>query len=870
MLFEMGKKFILIDANSLAYRAFFALPTTLMNSKGEIVNAVYGFSSMLIKLLNEEKPDVVIAAFDRKGPTFRHERYEDYKANRLEMPDELKPQFPLIKEVLKVFGVPILEVEGYEADDIIATLSKRLKEKGEVYIVTADRDALQLVSENVKVISTKKGISEVKVYDRSEVEKRFGISPQKIPDMLGLMGEASDNIPGVPGVGEKTAVQLVKEFGSLEKVLKNVEKIKKPSLKRSLEENKEQAVLSKSLATLDENAPVEIDLDKVSFQPDYKKVKNLFRSLEFYTLLKRLEPERRKIELKEAPLPQMVKVCSEEEMKDLLGKVEKAGRTGLFAKVEGGRLSGTLSSIYLSIDGEVASISLQSLEREFLVSSLSNFFENATIRKYVINFKDLAHYFLNEGLSFKGAFDVSIASHLLNTAEGSFSLESLLERHLKMRLEGKEKGNPSSKAFFLFLLGEKLKGEIEKHNLDYLFYEVEMPLSVLLMRMEKSGILLDKELLEDLGKELEGKLEKLEEEAYFLVGEEFNLNSPQQVGEVLFEKLKLAKKKRTKTGYSTDLSVLTKLLNAHPVVEKIIQYRELSKLKSTYVDALPLLLNPKTNRLHTSFNQIGTATGRLSSENPNLQNIPVRGDFGLRIREAFTAPPGSYLLSADYSQIDLRVLAHLSKDEVLLEAFRKREDIHTKTAQEIFGVFPEMITPEQRRIAKGVNFGVIYGISAQGLSEQLGIKKKEAEDYIEKYFQRHRGVKRYVDEAISRAYQNGYVETMFGRRRYISELKSDNIRIRNYGERLALNTPIQGSSADIIKIAMVKVGERLEKEKLKSKLLLQVHDELLLEVPRDELEVVKSLVKEEMERACELQSGLLVELSWGKNWREAK
>jgi DNA polymerase-1 len=870
MLFEMGKKFILIDANSLAYRAFFALPTTLVNSKGEIVNAVYGFSSMLIKLLNEEKPDAVIAAFDRKGPTFRHERYEDYKANRLEMPDELKPQFPLIKEVLKVFGIPILEMGGYEADDIIATLSKRLKEKGEVYIVTADRDALQLVSEGVKVISTKKGISEIKVYDRSEVEKRFGISPRKIPDMLGLMGEASDNIPGVPGIGEKTAVRLIKEFGSLEEVLKNIGRIKKPSLKRALEENKEQAALSKTLATLDENVPVEIELDRLSFQPDYSKVEDLFKSLEFYTLLKRLKPERRKVELKEVPLPQVQRVYTDEEIKNFLNKIGEKGKVGLFAEVEGDRLNGNLKSISFSVKGEAVLISLEGLGREFLISSLSNFFENGEIRKYVVNFKDMAHFFLNEGLSLRGLFDVSIASHLLNTVEGSFSLESLVERHLKTRLSEKEKDNPCYKAFLLTLLGEKLEEEIEKHSLNYLFYKVEMPLSTLLAKMERNGILLDTALLEDLGKELESWLERLESEAHNLAGGEFNLNSPQQVGEVLFEKLKLAKKKRTKTGYSTDLSVLTKLLGSHPIVEKIIQYRELSKLKSTYIEALPLLVNPRTGRLHTTFNQVGTATGRLSSENPNLQNIPVKGDYGLRIREAFIAPPGSYLLSADYSQIDLRVLAHLSRDEVLLEAFRKKEDVHAKTAQEIFGVFLEMVTPEQRRIAKGVNFGVVYGISSHGLAEQLGIKREEAEDYIKKYFERYKGVKRYIEEAISHAYQNGYVETMFGRRRYLSELKSDNIRIRNYGERLALNTPVQGSSADIIKIAMVKVAKKLEKEGLKSKLLLQVHDELLLEVPKGELEVVKDLVKEEMEKACELQSGLLVELSWGKNWREAK
>lgn len=870
MLFEMGKKFILIDANSLAYRAFFALPTALVNSKGEVVNAVYGFSSMLIKLLNEENPDAVIAAFDRKGPTFRHEKYEDYKANRLEMPDELKPQFPLIKEVLKVFGVPILEVEGYEADDIIATLSNRLKERGEVYIVTADRDALQLVSEKVKVISTKKGISEVKVYDRDEVEKRFGISPQKIPDMLGLMGEASDNIPGVPGIGEKTAVQLVKEFGSLEEVLKNIEKVKKPSLKKALEENREQAVLSKSLATLDENAPVEIDLDKVSFQPDYKKVEDLFKSLEFYTLLKRVEPERKKIELKEAPLPEILRLCFQEEVKDFLDKVEKVGKAGLFVEVKGERLSGTLSSVYLSVDGKVASISLQSLEREFLISSLSNFFENAALKKYVINFKDLAHYFLNEGISLNGAFDVSIASHLLNTAEGIFSLESLLERHLKMRWERKNKKSSGLEAFLLFLLGEKLAEEIEKNNLDYLFYQVEMPLSILLMKMEKSGVLLNKELLEDLGKELEGKLKELQEEAYFLVGEEFNLNSPQQVSEVLFNRLKLKAGKRRQRAFATDFSSLIRLVNEHPVVERILAYREVFKLKTTYVDVLPTLVNPKTGRVHTQFSQVGTATGRLSSSNPNLQSIPIRGEWGRRIREAFIAPPGHLLLSADYSQIDLRVLAHLSEDGGLVKAFKEKEDIHTQTASEIFSLPPEKIDAEKRRIAKAVNFGVVYGMSAQGLADQLLISREAAQRYIDRYFDRHREVKKFIEETIAQAYQDGFVKTIFGRRRYLPELKSDNIRIRNFGERLAVNTPVQGSSADIIKIAMVKLAEELKKLNSQSRVLLQVHDELLLEVPEEEKEMIGHLVKEVMEEAASLSVGLQAELAWGENWNEAK
>lgn len=871
---SLSQKVVLIDGNSLAYRAFFALPTSLVNSKGQLVNAVYGFTSMLIKLLKEEKPDEVVAAFDRPAPTFRHQDFEDYKANRLEMPDELKDQFSLIKAVLKAFHIPILEKDGYEADDIIATLARQYSQNGyEVYIVTSDRDALQLVDERIKVISTKKGISEVKVYDREQVEKRFGVPPEKIPDILGLMGEKSDNIPGIPGVGEKTALKLIQCYGSLEEVLEHADEVGKPKLQEALKTYRDQAVLSKSLATLEENVPLQIDLKELTFKPDYQAVENIFQALEFHTLLKRLKPQAATQELREAVKPSLVRVETEEALNTWLAEQEQAGLVSFWFDFSEDRFSSSLEFLYISgVKNKVACISLQGLQRTIFLKQISQWLRKPSLIRAVFGLKDLYHPFFNEGLGEPQAvFDVQLAAYLLNSSETPPRIERLAQHYLNRSLS-KLKGDEAQaqKCLLLRQLAEKLKEEVDQANLNFLLDEVETPLALVLARMERQGMLLDTKLLENLSQELEQWLQSIEEEAHRLVGEDFNLNSPQQVGEVLFEKLKLAKKKRTKTGYSTDVSVLTKLLTAHPVVEKILSYRELSKLKSTYVDVLPDLINPRTHRVHTTFNQLGTATGRLSSNNPNLQNIPVRGDYGQRIREAFIAPAGWALLSADYSQIDLRVLAHLTKDKNLLAAFRADQDVHTATACEVFNVKPGEVTPGLRRLSKAVNFGIVYGMSPQGLAEQLQIKRDEAQAYIEKYLARYPQVKKYIDKTIAGAYQRGFVSTMYGRRRYIPELKSDNIRIKNLGERLAVNTPIQGSSADIIKIAMVRIENRLRKESLKAKMLLQVHDELLFEVPEEERERVAEVVKEEMEGACPLESGLAVELAWGKNWKEAK
>lgn len=870
----MNQKVVLIDGNSLAYRAFFALPDSLVNSKGQLVNAVYGFASMLIKLLKEEEPDEIVAAFDRPAPTFRHQEFEDYKANRLEMPDELKDQFPLIKEVLKAFRIPILEKDGYEADDIIATLARQFSQKGcEVYIVTSDRDALQLVNQRVKVISTKKGISEVKVYDKEQVEERFGVSPEKIPDILGLMGEKSDNIPGIPGIGEKTALELIQRYGSLEEVLERADEVNKPKLRKSLKIFCEQATLSKSLATLEENVPLKVDLEELAFKPDYQAIENIFHALEFYTLLKRLKTQAAAQEFKEAVKPKLVAVETEESLSQWLAEQERAGLVSFCFSFSEDRFGGSLNSIFISgVNNSVGYVSLQGLKRAIFLEQISQWLKKPSLTKAIFGLKELYHHFFNEGLGEpRAVFDVQLAAYLLNSSETPPRLEQLVQRCLNKSLSKlKEKEAQAQKCLLLRELAEKFKKEINQANLDFLLYEVETPLAFVLAKMERQGMLLDTEPLERLSQELEQWLQSFEREAHRLVGVEFNLNSPQQVGEVLFEKLKLAKKKRTKTGYSTDVSVLTKLLPAHPVVEKILSYRELSKLKSTYVDVLPALINPKTKRVHTTFNQLGTATGRLSSNNPNLQNIPVRGDYGQRIREAFIAPRGWVLLSADYSQIDLRVLAHLAQEENLLAAFRANQDVHTATACEIFNVKPDEVTPALRRLSKAVNFGIVYGMSPQGLGEQLQIKQDEARAYIEKYLARYPQVKKFIDKVVAEAYQNSFVSTMYGRRRYIPELKSDNIRIKNLGGRLAVNTLIQGSSADIIKIAMVKIEDRLRKENLKAKMLLQVHDELLFEVPEEERGKVAKVVREEMEGACQLESSLTVELTWGKNWKEAK
>ncbi len=860
------KKLILIDGNSLVYRAFYAIPLTIARA-GEPVNAVYGFASMLIKLIKEEKPAAIAVAFDRKAPTFRHHQFAEYKAQRLEMPEELKPQFDLVKEVVMAFGIPFFELDGFEADDVIATLARKFEPSfDEISIVTADRDALQLVTDKVKVISTRKGLSEVKVYDRQKVLERFGLPPEKIPDMLGLAGETSDNIPGVPGIGEKTATSLIKEFESLEGVLEKADLLKKPKLRETIKAYAAQARLSKELSTLQSDVPLEVSEEDLLFQPHWQKIRQVLASLSFNSLLKRLEEEKEEsLEIREVPHFKPL------EPLDLRNFLSGLKLSSFSLEKEGDWLSGYLKAAYFFGEDKGYRIDFSGLAREEALSALKEHFAERSKVKIVFGLKEELHYLANEGIEeVSSVFDPQLAVYLLQPELARQNPVQLGETLLKVRLKEKKREKGAVAAFLNYQLYPFLKKEIEQKELEYLFYEVEIPLAGVLQKMERNGFLLDRKKLEALKKEMEVVLEQMEKEIYWLAGVEFNINSPQQVSEVLFKRLNLRTGKKRQRAFATDFSSLIKLVNDHPVVEKILAYREVFKLKTTYVDVLPALVNPKTGRVHTRFNQVGTATGRLSSSNPNLQNIPVRSEWGRRIREAFVVPPGHLLLSADYSQIDLRVLAHLSGDKNLVEAFKENKDIHTSTASEIFSLPPEKIDAEKRRVAKAVNFGLAYGMSAQGLADQLLISREAAQNYIDRYFERHPGVKDFIEKTIAQAYQDGFVKTIFGRRRYLPELKSDNIRIRNFGERLAVNTPVQGSSADIIKIAMVKLAEELKKLNSQSKILLQVHDELLLEVPEEEREKVGDLVKEVMESSASLSVGLRAELAWGENWHEAK
>lgn len=879
------KKIILIDGNSLVYRAFFALPTTLTISSGQITNAVYGFTSMLIRLLREEKPDIAAVAFD-KGISYRVNDYEKYKAHRPSTPDELRSQFPLVKEVLSVLNIPVFELESFEADDILATLARKAEKEGHtVTVVTGDKDALQLVSPRVKVMTTRKGISDIVVYDKEKVLERYGIPPEAISDFLGLKGDTSDNIPGVPGVGEKTASTLIKDFGSLEEVLAHVDEISGKKLKESLKAHKNEARLSKSLATLHFDVPIEIDFDKYSwgeFEPT--KIRELFEALEFHTLLKRLleqESEETKEVKKEKISFKAEKIDSQKALQKILTKLDKENEVGL--EIIGDKEEGLKGIILVFNDGSLYCATFEDESRLFsldeeisrfsVLEGLRAYLESDALLKIVYDGKSKILSFKNEGIDFKGfSFDVMIAAYLLNPTKASYSFEQIAGDFLGVMVSSEKTSEAAcQKAHVLFALKDVLKKALVETQLLDLFSQVEMPLVSILAKMELEGVGLNVDVLNKLSLKVKEEVRVLEREIWNLAGEQFNINSPQQLARVLFEKLRLECGKKTKKGYSTNYSVLIKLVDAHPIVEKILRYRESVKLKSTYIDALPQLVNPKTGRLHTSFNQTGTATGRLSSSNPNLQNIPVRTELGQKIREAFVpACSTDELLVADYSQVELRILAHFSEDENLLKAFAEGKDIHQATSCEVFGVDATKVTPEMRRVAKAVNFGIVYGISPFGLSEQLKISTEEAKSYIEKYFEQYPKVQKFIREVISDTERKGFVTTLMRRRRYIPELKNSNYTIRGLGERLAINTLIQGSAADIIKVAMVQLGRELEERNLKSKMILQVHDELVFEVIRQEREIMTELVKGIMERAYSLRANLHVDIAFGKNWSEAK
>ncbi|MFZ5945409.1 MAG: DNA polymerase I [Bacillota bacterium] len=860
------EKFIVIDGNSLANRAFYAIPL-LSNSKGIITNAAYGFTNMLMRIITDEKPDYIAVAFDKGRVVFRHADFAEYKAQRKGMPDELRPQMGLIKDILKALNIAIFELEGYEADDLIGTMVKWAEgENIETLIVTGDRDALQLVSDKTRVLITRKGITELEIFDIQGIKDKYNLTPQQIIDLKGLMGDASDNIPGVPGVGEKTALKLLHDYGSVENILASLADFKGKKLGDKLEENSEQAILSKKLATI--YCCVELELNKEGLRtvsPDYEVLIPLYEELEFKNLLKNL-PEQAKASLEQIYFKGEV-VENPQDLKTILNKKEV-----------------NLLTILLDYDtpdanrGKVTRIGLLLQDKGYLVECNNNFkqyalvlkpfLEDNTVNKITYDAKVAYIFFGREKVNIKSLVDdVLLGGYLLNPSQNDLSLSTLIHDYLQRDTPENQPERSFGLLEGIYQLRDIINGKLLETGMMKLYREVEFPLSQTLAAMELQGVKLDKEQLLIMGKDLELRIDDLTEKIYNMAGEEFNINSPKQLGVILFEKLGLSAIKKTKTGYSTNAEVLEFLAEEHEIVKEILNYRQLVKLKSTYVDGLLNLINPKTQKVHTSFNQTITATGRLSSTEPNLQNIPIRLEEGRRIRKAFIPSKDNYILfTADYSQIELRILAHIAQDKVLIEAFNEGQDIHTRTASEVFGVPMDLVSKEMRRHAKAVNFGIVYGLSDFGLSRDLGITRKEAKKYIDNYFARYAGVKRWIDQIIAEAREKGYVTTLLGRRRYLNDILSKNFNLRSFAERTAMNTPIQGSAADIIKIAMVKIQEQMVKSKFSARMILQVHDELVFEVPPQEISRLIPLVKSEMEEAYSLDVPLKVDMQVGFNW----
>jgi DNA polymerase-1 len=855
-IFMSKQKLILIDGNSLVYRAFYALPLTMTTKTGVITNAAYGFTAMLLRLLKNEKPDCVTVAFDKGIVTFRHDIFVDYKAQRSETPDELRHQFGLVKDILESLNIPIFEKEGFEADDVIATIARKSAEEGaEVEVVTGDKDAFQLINENIKVVTTRKGITDIVVYDRQKVIERYGLPPEKMLDMVGLKGDPSDNIPGVPGIGEKTASKLIREFGSLDNLMQHREEVKGPKLKQSLYDFEEQAIASKELATLRYDVPIDFNLQKCVLNFDMEKASQKFIEFDFRTLLGRLE-ELTGEESTEVTDKVNVKFVNEEGLPGFIELIQKVSEVAIDIIDEG-------LTIFTGEENYFAG--------EQVMALLKPIFEDENIKKSSFDLKKASVVLRFKDIVLKGLdFDAGIAAYLLHPGK-TIDYRDLAGKYIDMYFPEKKDiiTESAQRALICYKIKKHLKDELAKQSLNKVYEEIEMPLLNDLALMEYCGVGVDVGLLKQYSDELQGLIIKLEDDIYRQAGLKFNINSPQQLSEILFKKLMLKPIKKTKTGYSTDSTVLAKLINAHPVIENIINYRELLKLKSTYIDALPLLVNPQTGRLHTTFNQTVTATGRLSSSKPNLQNIPIRTDIGSQIRKAFIpACKDDWLLVADYNQIELRILAYLSGDEKLIEAFEKETDVHTATAKEVFGVTE--VTPQMRRAAKAVNFGIVYGISSRGLSEQLNITQMEAQLYIHKYFARYPGIQKFLDEIISVATEKGFVTTMFGRKRPLPELTNPDIRIQNFGKRTAVNTVMQGSAADIIKKAMIELDNRLKEKDLKSHMVLQVHDELILEVPEVEKDIAKEVVRAAMEETVKITPTLKASIHFGKNWLDAK
>lgn len=878
----MANKLVLIDGNSIIYRAFFALPL-LNNDKGVYTNAVYGFTTMLMRIMEEEKPTHLLVAFDAGKTTFRHETYTEYKGGRQKTPPELSEQFPLLKELLSAFGIKHYELSQYEADDIIGTLSKQGEEQAwDVTVISGDKDMLQLVSDQVTVSLTKKGISEVERYTPAFLQEKMEISPAQIIDLKALMGDSSDNIPGVPGVGEKTATKLLKQFQTLENVYGSLDEVSGKKLKENLVNHQSDAFMSKELATIERKAPIEVGLeDTVYGGYESNQVAAAFKDLGFNSLLNRLEG----VEEEPAEQREMANIDYEtatEVTDDLF-----TGSTALImemlsdnyhrAPIDGIGIANGGKTYFIPTDTAVES------------AVFKEWAEDPARKKIVFDAKKTKVALLNRGIDLQGiCFDLLLAAYVLDPAENHIDIPVIAHRFGKPDVLSDEevygKGakmhipedtvfheHVARKAQVLYELEEPFAEKLKENEQYDLLQELELPLALILGEMEHTGVLVDTERLKEMGDTLKARLDEIEKDVYELAGESFNLNSPKQLGPILFEKLGLPAVKKTKTGYSTAADVLEQLEHAHPIIPKLLLYRQLGKLQSTYIEGLLKVVDKDSHKVHTRFNQALTQTGRLSSTDPNLQNIPIRLEEGRKIREAFVpSQPDWIIFAADYSQIELRVLAHIANDEKLIRAFRDDLDIHAQTAAEVFHVSQEDVTSNMRRQAKAVNFGIVYGISDYGLSQSLGITRREAKQFIDRYLASYPGVQNYMEEIVQEAKHNGYVTTLMNRRRYLPDITSRNFNKRSFAERTAMNTPIQGSAADIIKKAMIDLDARLQEEKLEARILLQVHDELILEAPRNELDRLKELVPQTMENTVELSVPLRADYAFGESWFDAK
>ncbi|HIR75843.1 MAG TPA: DNA polymerase I [Candidatus Choladousia intestinipullorum] len=876
------EKIVLIDGHSILNRAFYGLPV-LTNSEGLHTNAVYGFLNIMFKVLELEQASYAAVAFDLKAPTFRHKMYDAYKGTRKPMPQELHEQVPVIKEMLQAMQVPVMELEGYEADDILGTVSAKMEKQGlEVCIVSGDRDLLQLAREDVRILipKTKATGTEIEEYYAEDVKKKYQVTPQQFIDVKALMGDASDNIPGVPGIGEKTATKLIVQYGSIEEAFAHVDEITPTKAREALRAHYDMAQMSKVLATIELNAPFELSREEAKIENLYtKEALTLCRRLEFKNLLGRFQIE------------------EEEKEETAYHLIQDFGQAeALFEKVG----NGDAAFFLLVEDGDILGVSLCFSRTEAYFIETGGFLTGDYLCGKILELYEksgkLITIHLKEQLPFLKVypddrtklFDAAVAAYLLNPLKDSYEEDDIAREYLgkilpsrtemfgKERLADVKTGKPDAflsyaarTAFLLFESYPVMEQRLGETGMRRLFDEIELPLIYTLADMEKEGIRVKAEELKAYGERLTGKIEELEQKIYESAGETFNINSPKQLGVILFEKLMLPHGKKTKTGYSTAADVLEKLAPSYPIVSDILEYRQMTKLKSTYADGLANYIS-KDGRIHGKFHQTITATGRISSTEPNLQNIPIRMELGRLIRKVFVPDEGFVFLDADYSQIELRVLAHLSDDDKLIQAYKDAQDIHTITASQVFHVKPEEVTPLLRRNAKAVNFGIVYGISSFGLSQDLSITRKEAQEYIEQYFKTYPGIKQFLDRMVEDAKKNGYVTTMFGRRRPVPELGSSNFMQRSFGERVAMNAPIQGTAADIIKIAMNRVNECLRKNGMRSRLILQVHDELLVETAQEELEEVRAIMIREMQNAAQMKVRLEVDIHEGKDWYEAK